>query len=189
MLIHDWNNVTRECVAVIFFSMLLCTGCKPSEQTLAERALEGSDFHFKNCLKAVHWVTAKRRGAYRWSLLGAQFIDLTKPLQKPLSIDDFVYAPVPVGPDSGFFRIRPEAYELDYLKAGSPRAHPDAVARLLGFDERLFVIEKQYGLGSIRGEATGWLSRETVPLCAFDGPQGRFFLITQFKPAFPIRIG
>ncbi|MBB5714794.1 hypothetical protein FHS94_001630 [Sphingomonas aerophila] len=170
-----------------FIGLVALTSCADSAQREAERVLAGTGI--ERCLAAAHWTRAKRVGAYVEELeLGSYFNALDEPPEsRPRGVESDFDARL-VGHAQmvlGGFLVK---YAKDYREAGSPRTATSEALRRSGFDGRLLSGSTTGPGGWIRGEAEGWLSRETDLSCGSDQHNGRFFIIKDFRPAFRVSV-
>jgi hypothetical protein len=101
-------------------------------------------------------------------------------------MEDYVFAPVLTGEARQLLERRPGVFKTTYTRAGMPKANSSQPANELGFGQLLFDLDERIQSGFIRGEAVGWLSRENDLYCGTDMHNGRFFIIKEFRPSFPV---
>jgi hypothetical protein len=184
MIQHLGESVAVSRTFRILALVLATCSCAPSEQNLARRAIDGSDF--EDCLNDAHWIPAIRRGALTFSpFSGRGFVALDQPW-KAANIDDQIFAPEIVGSAKTVANLPLEQMERAYREAGSPSAPVDPAATWLGLGSPLF--QRNKGSGYIRGTASGWVSKENNIFCGNDAPGGRFFVIRKFDPAFIVNV-
>lgn len=175
----------RQYSLPIIAGLAALAACSESDQRQATRAIAGTAA--ERCLAAAHWVKARRTGAFvEEPDLGSYFIALDEPVSVHPRQGDFDFAPRLVGRANRVLGRFLVDFADDYKRAGSPSGPTSDTIRSLGFAGRLLDIKTNAPGGWIRGEAKGWLSQERNLSCGSDQRNGRFFIINEFKPAFPI---
>ncbi|MCW6532568.1 hypothetical protein NED98_20160 [Sphingomonas sp. MMSM20] len=160
--------------------ILALSGCAPSPQSQAMGALKGS--YLQQCLQHAHWVKAFRTGEVTFdpAFGGTGFIDFAAS-----RFSEPVYDAELVGAAKKLLDRPVSAFLPDFVRAGSPvdRKHARADGR------PLLTIEKlPAGRGSLQGVAKGWLTVENDFECSSDSINGRYFVISEFRPAFPVSV-
>ena len=170
--------------------MALLSACGPStEQRIqheAELAIVGNNR--EACLKKAHWRSASHYGVLE-GILGEdfRFIVLDVPGVTTMNLGEFTVAPLLIGKAAilTYQSLEEEASRLDrsYRQVGSPLSPLTANEKTLRYDRRMFT--RSDVSWSLKGRASGWLSQESF-YCGADMQNGRYFIVTNFRPAFPI---
>lgn len=165
--------------------MLALSGCAPSAEMRVAQAI--NDPWYSDCLKNAHWTVVTREGAINLSpmLGGASFTALDKAADL-FPPENYVFAAVFVS-DVRTMMNRPKGSFLEaYERAGSPSAAPNKMASDLEMGNQMITLDRKYGSFSIRGTASGWLSKEDNLDCGSDITNGRYFIINEFRPSFAV---
>ena len=118
--------------------MIFVCGCTPTPQRDAKNAIVGTQY--AKCLSRAHWSAAIRRGMLTENPTGdgGGFVALDRPIQRPLSAEDYVYAPILVGKAKAANPFSSPSFRTDYERAGSPEMAQPSEDEIPGYDQRLF---------------------------------------------------